>query len=500
MSKYPSIHSLITMLRANFGEEKVLTAPEHLYIYSHIGAFGFKKLDQPLAILRISSKDELDLLEELLANSDIPVVMIDDLENPDNMFNEQFILVDTQKTIGVQALQSRLSELNREKEEQKTDLKTAVSFPHWFNKKIQEKDGFRVKEDKGFCVVESYFNGVQTYSSKGRLTLARGLLKGELETSPLLSDSIFSCTGCGQCYDQYSDNTFEINNALLKARKTITEREGCPERFRRIHENIKTNGNPQGLDKEDRTIWYEKVAEKHELTKNSILYWTGCTTSYRLPEVVEATTSVMDKLGLEFSILGDNEGCCGLILYLSGQWREARENAEKVIESIDDAETLVTSCAGCYYMFSKVYAELGIKVPFKVLHSSQLMAQSLKDIKLKPMKGNFTWHDPCDLGRHSNVYEPPRQVLRMIPNLNLVDPELTREHTVCCGAGGGLWTYNEEITDHVLQQKIMKTLPKDLQGVITGCPTCLLSMRNAARKHRPNLKIHDLAEIVEKCL
>ena len=151
-------------------------------------------------------------------------------------------------------------------------------------------------------------------------------------------------------------------------------------------------------------------------------------------------------------------------------------------------------------MFSQVYSMLGISVPFRVLHSSQLMAQSLKGAKLKQMKGNYTWHDPCDLGRHGNVYDPPREVLRMIPELNIVEPELTREHTVCCGAGGGLWTYYEEVTNHVLDQKIMGTIPEGINGVITGCPTCLLSMRNAVRKNGTSLKIFDLAEIVDKCL
>ena len=151
-------------------------------------------------------------------------------------------------------------------------------------------------------------------------------------------------------------------------------------------------------------------------------------------------------------------------------------------------------------MFSQVYSKLGIKVPFKILHSSQLMAQSMKGAELKPVKGNFTWHDPCDLGRHSNVYDPPREVLRMVPGLRTVEPELTREHTVCCGAGGGLWAYNEDLTDYVVHQKIMETIPEGVDGVITGCPTCLLSMRNAARKNRPGLKIYDIAEVVDDCL
>jgi Fe-S oxidoreductase len=286
----------------------------------------------------------------------------------------------------------------------------------------------------------------------------------------------------------------------LKARNEITELEGVPEQFDIILDNISINGNPQGLEKGDRTMWFEEQAEKFSMNGNSILYWAGCTTAYRVPEVVESTTSVLDKLGLDFGMQGVEEGCCGLILYLTGQWGEAEENALEVMRMVGGVETLVTGCAGCYYTFSYVYNELGVQVPFKVLHTSQLLDLVLEERKLKPLKGDFMWHDPCDLGRHSGVYQPPREVLRRIPDLNLVEYPLNMEHTVCCGAGGGLWTFREELTDHVSHQKMMVTVPKGVDGVITGCPTCLLSIRNTARVHRPGMKVFDLTEVVDSCL
>jgi glycolate oxidase len=383
--------------------------------------------------------------------------------------------------------------------ELKKKLKTADSFQHWFNVRMQGMDGFRVEEDEGFCVVQSFFDGVQTYSSKGRLTLARGFLKGEVKYSSLLSDSIFSCTACGQCYDQYSMDTFEINNALLKARKELTS-DGVPKQFENVLENIMVMGNPQGLETEDRIIWFEEQAEKYAIKENRIVYWVGCVTAYRLPEVVKSTVSVLEKLGLDFGILGENEGCCGLILYLSGQWRELEKNAVNVLETVGDVETLVTGCAGCYYMFSRIYKELGIGIPLRVLHISQLLDQALGERKLRSYKGRFLWHDPCDLGRHSGVYKPPRDVLHRIPELSLVEYPLTKEHAICCGAGGGLWMYKEELTDYVSQQKMIDTIPKGVDGVITGCPTCYLSMRNTGIAHRPELQILDLAEVVDKCL
>jgi len=493
---------LIKLLKSKFGEERVLTSFEHLYVYSHTGEFGVKKQRQPQVVLRIKSNEERRLLDKLLKEIDNHAVQFDDLGNTHCDPIKPFILVDFQEPMEIDDLLISLGELAKEKEEQKTSLKKSSSFHDWFSTTMQGKDGFRVEDDSGFCIVQSYFDGVQTYSSKGRLLLARGLLRSELETSPLLSDSIFSCTACGQCYDQYSSEVFEINNALLRTRREIVERSGVPKKFHAILENIRENGNPQGLPSEDRVLWFEENVSQFPYVDNEILYWAGCTTSYRLPEIVDATISVMDKLSLDFGVLGENEGCCGLILYLSGQWREAEENARKVIDSIGDAGTLVTGCAGCFNMFSRIYPSLGVDVPFSILHTSHLIDQSLREniLELKPFEGNFMWHDPCDLGRHCQVYEPPRNVLNSIPDLNLFEHPLTREHTICCGAGGGLWTYNEELVDHVSHQKLMEVVPASLDGVITGCPTCLLSMRNTARVHRPGLKLFDLSEVVDLCL
>lgn len=502
MANSYTVPGLINLLKSKFGEENVLTAFEHLYVYSHTGEFGVKKQSQPQAILRIKSSEESRLLDTLLKEIPYQVIRNDDLENSCYDPTKPFILVDVQETVGIDDLLNRLDDLARGKEEHKTSLKKASSIHDWFSMTMQGKEGFREGDDRGFCVVQSYFDGVQTYSSKGRLLLARGLIKGELENSPLLSDSIFSCTACGQCYDQYSSNVFEINNALLKTRNEIVERSGAPKKFQKVYENIQENGNPQGLPAEDRALWFEELADQFLYANNEILYWVGCTTAYRLPEIVDATARVMDKMGCDFGVLGGNEGCCGLILYLSGQWREAKENALEVLNTIGDAETLVTNCAGCFYMFSRIYPSLGVEIQFNVLHTSQLLDHALREnnLKLRPFGGNYMWHDPCDLGRHCQVYDAPRNVLNSIPDLNLIEHPLTEEHTVCCGAGGGLWTYNEELTDYVSHQKIMETVPKGLDGIITGCPTCLLSLRNTARVDRPGLKIFDLAEVIDLCL
>jgi heterodisulfide reductase subunit D len=359
-------------------------------------------------------------------------------------------------------------------------------------------------DGSGFCVVQRFMGGHETYSSKGRLLLSRGLSRGELGVTPRLVDAMYSCTACGQCYDQHSPGTLEMNNAIIKSRNLITKQGKAPKICGRLLANLKEEGNPMGMPGEDRALWYEEAAEEHRYRGNEVLYWPGCTTSYRLPELVEATAGVLGAAGVDFGVLGEVEPCCGLILYLMGFWEEARMNAEEVVETLSARPScvLVTSCAGCFYAFKRVYPHLGVTPTVKVMHTSMLFDELIKEgrLPLHEMEGGYMWHDPCDLGRHCRVYEPPRRVLRAVPGLNLVEPGLSREHAVCCGAGGGLWSYNERLTEDVSHQKVEEAIPKAVDGVVTGCPTCLLNLRSAARERRLGLSVYDLSEFLLRCI
>jgi len=493
------INKLISLL----GVDNVLTEPEHRFVYSHFGEFGIKSLSEPLAVIRLGKNDETRLAD-LLEDSGIKVVQSDHREEIEES-QEPYLLVDVEKPITINDLTDRLHELDEKRGELKQNLKEAPSFSHWMTSSLQGKDGFQLvekDEDVGFCVVQSYFDDIQTYSSKGRLLLAKGYLNGELEESTLLSKSIFSCTACGQCYDQVSLDSLEINNLIIKTRNKITQHGNGPKKFNTALNNIQQNGNPAGLPSEDRTIWIEEQVDEHPYKDNPVLFWPGCTTSYRLPELVKDTCEILVEAGYDFGLLGDNEGCCGLILYLSGHWDEAKSNGEKILEQLGGVKRLVTNCSGCYYCFSRIYPKLGLTVTFEVVHTSQIIKESIQDqrLQLKEHQGSYMWHDPCDLGRHCNVYEPPRYVLNSIPGLKLVEPSLSLEHSICCGAGGGLWMYNEELTNHVSQMKLSETLPENIDGIITGCPTCLLSLRNTARDKTPFLGVMDIVEIVKSCI
>lgn len=503
-----NLSKIVEELVRLFGRDKVLTEPEDLYVYSFYGEFAIRHRETPVAVLRHLSKSDEKELNKIAKIEGIHVIGSQELARSDESVSPAFIL-DSREPINRATLTRRLSEIEKFRKDEMRTLRRASSLPQWFVHSIKLKEGYRIREhpdcDKGYCPIQIFSDSSETFSSKGRLLLTRGLLKGELAATKRLIDSMYTCTACGQCYDQLSPMGLEVNNAIIRCRYEIAKKGLEPSQCGTLSRNIFDEGNPMGMPAEDRGLWFEELTDEFKFEGNDVLYWAGCSTSYRLPSVIESTANVLKEAEVDFGLLGGDEGCCGLILYLMGLWDQCRENALKISERLQDSgvSLLVTSCAGCHHAFSRVYPLLRVQTHFKVLHTSQLMESLvLRDrLQLGRMKGSYMWHDPCDLGRHCGVFEPPRNVLKAIPGLELVEPPLNREHALCCGAGGGLWMYDTNLAEKLAQSKLEEEVsPLRVNGVVTGCPTCIMNLKYTAKSIQQEIDIFDLSEIVGKCL
>lgn len=244
-----------------------------------------------------------------------------------------------------------------------------------------------------------------------------------------------------------------------------------------------------------------------ESIKNSrILYWRGCVSRYRLNHVIEATINVFEKLGINYTLLGDREGCCGDFLLLLGLIDEAKRCAVEVVSEIINSKVdiVVTNCAGCYRAFSREYPErLGIEMPFAVMHLSQLLNVLMKDnsMEFNPIRMKVTYHDPCELGRRCGIYEEPRSVLKAIPGVRLVESKYARESCRCCGAGGGVFALYPNLSIEVAKDKLEKeVLPLEVDALVTCCPVCYINLSYAATMHDLPLEVYDIAEVVAMAL
>lgn len=223
----------------------------------------------------------------------------------------------------------------------------------------------------------------------------------------------------------------------------------------------------------------------------------------RFPEVSQAFEKILKKAKVNFEVV--EEGCCGALLFLTGFQEEAKENAVKTLKKLEgkNYEALVTGCPACYRCFSKFYPDFGIEVPFEVMHVSHMLEELLKGKKLKLKEWNVkvTYHDPCELGRHCGVYDPPRSVLRSVPGLELLELELTREESTCCGGGGGAWALYAEVCMEVAREKLInEVLPLKVDALVTSCPTCYMNFYYNVERYAMPLKIYDLTQVIELAL
>ena len=304
------------------------------------------------------------------------------------------------------------------------------------------------------------------------------------------------CTHCYRCQELCTEE-LEIPKLVLALRQLALKSGAAPEEVYRVLKSIKSSGSPYLSLTRTKTSWMKPPLQPS--VDASLLYWVGCTSSIMAPNIAEATAEVLKKLGLGFKLL-NGELCCGEPLISLGLLDEARHIAVRVVEAIEGANVkrLITSCSGCYNAFTKLYPEtLGIEFSnVEILHISQLLNQNVNaGFKLeKPIA--VTYHDPCSLGRRSKVYDAPRNVLKSIEGVKLVEMNPTREYSGCCGGGGGLWSLNHEMAMEMAYRRLLRdVVPLRVEGLVTCCPICYMNFKLASAKKKVPVKVYDLAEI-----
>ncbi|MFC2024779.1 (Fe-S)-binding protein, partial [Chloroflexota bacterium] len=309
----------------------------------------------------------------------------------------------------------------------------------------------------------------------------------------------YSCTTCGYC-----DAVCPLGptEAFVALREDMVDRGvDPPEANKKVDENVRIKHNFMGAHPEARAKW----AEGLNLPKNGdVMYFAGCYASYRQPDTAKAVVKLLEKVGINVAHLGNDEWCCGVPPLWNGERSIAVDMMNHNFESIkkSGAKTVVISCAECYRMLRTNYPEVVGKLPFEVLHVSEFLAQLVDKGKLKfnKLEGKITYHDPCFLGRHSGVYDAPREVLRSIPGIDLVEMDRHRQWASCCGSGAGVVaTAYPELTKHCSAKRILEA-KQVADTVVTACPRCVETLK-AANKHAGlNVNIYDLPVFVATAL
>ncbi len=341
----------------------------------------------------------------------------------------------------------------------------------------------------------------ESYWASGRIRIARGLLTGELKWTEDLKDPIFACPTCGACMDScqapHQDYIVDIIEALRELtvkhigpgpnQDKLVERTSNPEMY-----------NPYGEKNSDN----KELKEKYNLPdKAEWVYFIGCTSNYRQQSIRDATLRLLKKVGLNFTLI--DEHCCTSPMLRTGQIDIAPDFMKYNIEAIKNAgaSKVITSCAGCYRTLLKDYKKYGNDLGFEVFHTSEVIKQLLDEGKIK-IKSKFneiiTYHDPCHLGRHMGIYEIPREILKSIPGITLVEMRRNRNHSWCCGAGGGVKIGYPDWAVEISQERLKEAKETNAKIVSSTCPFCKTNLSDANNKYNFGFEVLDIVEILDK--
>jgi len=360
---------------------------------------------------------------------------------------------------------------------------------------------------------EAFFGG-------GRSWIARSILEGKLNPAdPDLVDVLFACPTCGSCQQQCTLEEPEVGYrhrivALIESMRAecVKAGLGLPGKQRAFGIHVCKEHNPYMELHKDRLAWLPTSVKLPE--KSETVYFVGCTSAYRQKELARATVEVFQKAGVDFTILRD-EWCCTSPLLRTGQWETDWVSAKSIAQHNTheaeraEAKRIVTTCAGCYRTWKKDYVEeeykdiLETSHEFEVLHTTELLERLLKggEIELgKEVKMKVTYHDPCHLGRHVSVYDPPRSVLKRIPGVELVEMPRTRENAWCCGSGGGVKSGYPDWAVEIAGERVKEAEKLRVDAIVSACPFCWRNLSDAINKYGSKLKMYDVIELVNQSL
>lgn len=341
---------------------------------------------------------------------------------------------------------------------------------------------------------ESYYLG-------GRNSLIWGLLYGKLNWDKALLRSFYSCTLCGNCYQQCQipEIHYFAQEWLEAVREEMVKRGIAPlPGHEELSRNIAESHNPWGHPHGERKKWALGKNQK----KGEIAFFVGCSTSYKLPEIAESVVRILENVGVGLTLL-DDEWCCGSPLLRIGQTELAKNCALHNVSNIEQMgiKTLVTACPGCNKAFREDYkGKLHLSLPFSVQHLTEFLSGEFKRGKLTVNKGvvkefqKVTYHDPCHAGRHMGIYEQPRQILANIPGIELVEMRRNRRNAWCCGGGGGVNKVFPEITQFASNQRILEAEETGARALITSCPFCVVNLKEAASRKGSSIQVFDIAQ------
>jgi Fe-S oxidoreductase/FAD/FMN-containing dehydrogenase len=367
----------------------------------------------------------------------------------------------------------------------------------------------------GYCVDECdqfYGRGWESQSPRGKWYWLREHIEGRENWDQKMVDTFLVCTTCELCNDRCSA-VLPIESSWMKLRGQLIneEKRMTFPPFSMMEEATKSQGDIWAGYRKDRDQWFpEDLKEKHYTDKADAVYFGGCTVSYVEHDIGIASVRLLDAANVDFSYTGKAESCCGTPMLVAGLWDTFAKVMKSNIAAVKakGASTVITSCPACDMMWRHVYPEwakkLGIEYDIQSKHYSEVIAEQIKNGEFKFPENTLpeqtvTWHDSCHIGRVSGVYEPPRDLIKAVPNVNFVEMEHNHEEAHCCGS---VLTLIKEppIAADIGEMRLNEAVEAGAEKLLALCPCCEFQLRVSADKKKTPIQVEDLASFTMKAL
>jgi Fe-S oxidoreductase len=326
-------------------------------------------------------------------------------------------------------------------------------------------------------------------------------------------DVLWSCTTCGACVEECPVDIEHVDHIVNMRRFQVLVESEFPTELGNTFRNLEKAGNPWGANRVDRDAWIKEVDFPITVIDSVIpddveyLFWVGCAGAYeeRAKKTTKAVAELLYMSGVKFGVLGKKETCTGDPARRSGNeflyQILSRENIETLQETFGTrgVKKVVVTCPHCFTTIGRDYKQQGFEL--QMVHHTQLLNQLVKEGKLKPVAPDkkdakkLTYHDPCYLGRHNQIYEPPRELLESA-GVEVSEMPRNQERSFCCGAGGGRMWMEEKIGTRINLNRVDEAIATGAQEVAVACPFCRVMVSDGMVARDSSVEVLDVAQIM----
>jgi len=340
----------------------------------------------------------------------------------------------------------------------------------------------------------------ESFWASGKIRTTRGIIFGDLEWNEELKDAIFACPTCGACMDACQAPHADYIVDIIESLREMAVREIGPAKNQEklVERTLNPNmWNPYGEPNSDN----EQLKNLYNLPdKADWVYFIGCTSNYRQKNLRDATLRLLNKVNINFTLI--DEHCCTSPMIRTGQIDTSKDFMQYNIKKIEEtgATKIITSCAGCYRTLKKDFKKFGVDYEFEVYHTVELLKHLFEEGKIRfnsKYNKRVTYHDPCHLGRHMGIYEIPREIYKKIPGIEFIEMERNRNHSWCCGAGGGVKIGYPEWALDISKERLREAKETKAEVISSTCPFCKTNLSDANKKYKFDFEVLDLVEILD---